>query len=410
MNGDHCNFFGKVPKLHSISVSYRYVQLVFLLLLLLLFFYFLPRGFRRHSGGMYGTGSSSTFSPFQARWFFNAFGSCFKRGRGALVHMFDTELPWAQEATLCRTERSFPIETDCGEFCSAYSILRCDLPLVVYSTSLYVLSCGLVYSAAGLWPYVTCMSVVDSNSVNRVCCSCQEEESCLLSGVGFRVGNPLYCDEACRKGTSGQESTEEEMDEQRCKELRTGCGIHVADIQNWPPGRTCSREDVVNGGCSLCRKPLWCSSDDIGRAEESPMAWMKSYYENLAHVRQCKWKPEDAETFIDTARLFYSSYKHSPDPDIAALNTEINIYVEQSSDEEHASFLESWLGWIFNASTGTEEELHRLYAMREEVGARTGLKRPIFWMHMEKPLSLEKWDENAPCIDLEAPPYNMRVI
>ena len=334
-------------------------------------------------------------------WYRETLLSCF-RDDGLLVHMFEIEGSWIQRALKSSTRRTFPIETDCGPYCSAYSLLRCDLPLVVYSTSGYILSCGLIHNARKLWPFVTCMAVVDSNTANRVCCASQETQT-----TDTPDKEPYCCHMAC--GQSGFTDVSDV-----CKWLRTGCGPHLSDLH-----ATLSEEDAqadtdVACACELCSKPRWCMDEEIKDKDATTgvaAAWLDDFYHNSAHTRQCKFKPEEKEKFQESLAAFYTNYSRFPESEIVALNSEINLYTDQTSDELHAAFLESWLGWTFNATTGTERELQILVTARDHIAAHTGLYRPIFSIAMEQPVSLELWRNHTAraCQNLQAPPYNLTI-
>ena len=360
---------------------------------------------------------------------------CFETS-GCLLHMIDMNSDWLRCVFADRRPpKRFPIETDCGEFCSAFSLLRCDLPLTAYSTSFYVLNSGMVFAAEGMWPHVTCMACLDSNSINRVCCVSQETDN-----GEFSPQDSPYCVSACGESASDNRrpltpttggisnDASERPTTTECRERRSGCGRHLSEIGAYEPTvGLCQSENLAAGFCPLCLdSPLWCSelfslgtTNNTQDAEKESLSleedlltvsarWMHTYYRSAAHVRQCKFKPTEREAFVQTARTLYQEYQKAPEAEIVALNTEVNVYVDPYLG--NSEFLRHWLGWTFNESTGDSENLLRLREARDRLSSYDeSLWRPIFCLHMEAPLSLKLWAHET-CVDLRLPPYNLRVL
>ena len=238
-------------------------------------------------------------------------------GKGVLVHMFDST--WENQVLQDKT-KSFLIDCDCGEDCSAYTLLRADLPLHVYSTLNWILPAGLVFDADALWEYVTCMSIVDSNSVNRICCKAESCESKMP-----------YCTDCKGEACSPEQ-----------KLLKSGCGPHVNDLK----GVGCeSEEQIQSGQCSMCHQPVWCK--DVLKDS----TWLDKYYGLSAHVKQCKFRANEFVDFTNTLTKFADRFQKNKDVEIDAVNAEINIFVEHSKKQE-AAFSKAFLGFLFNTSTG----------------------------------------------------------
>ena len=69
-----------------------------------------------------------------------------------------------------------PLETDCGTWCSAYTYLNEDIPLVPVGYPGFYSSVGFAYEAVPeVWTKMQCAAASDSSSTTRACCTCNEQ-------------------------------------------------------------------------------------------------------------------------------------------------------------------------------------------------------------------------------------------
>ena len=167
------------------------------------------------------------------------------RESGLLLHLIDRHSlrgSWMVEALRgASLVASLPVQTDCGRWCSAMSLLTPEIPLVTFSNFMpgSEMGAGLLFAANHpVWDLVQCAAPTDSTTVTRTCCGCSDPNLC---HGGITGDNPSgYCDEPCTSET--------------CKQLAAGCGMSTHDIPFFHEhGYDCSVDDIKGGRCDLCR-------------------------------------------------------------------------------------------------------------------------------------------------------------
>ena len=293
-----------------------------------------------------------------------------------------------------------------------------------------------------------CASVIDANTANRVCCMCHEAFACPR---GFNVGaSGQYCEDVCEASEVGvcdeSKCTSEgndccapaELGDQMacasgftpkflnqscwgfshatftccrsdweasslCKQLRAGCGVNLHDGMMGQGG--CSSLGVLSGQCGACKKPYWC--DDL-LGTSSSEAWVNRFYYQGTGINQCAWKPNQRDTFVQTARDYLARWQQSPDYSMLTIENEVNIYVGLGAPGVEAALLDSLVGFFYSRTTGNLAQLAQIQQLQARF-ATLGKPLPIFAVTTERHQSLELWDPSLP-LDLTAAPYNLDII
>jgi hypothetical protein len=312
-----------------------------------------------------------------------------------------------------------PVDTDCGRWCAAYSLLTPQLPIALFDVkNAYV----LVHDAGPLFPRAQCAAVVDANTLDRSCCS----NSAFYGTCPWYFPNCFGNDAAgyCAAGTAGSVH----------KALAAGCAAnvhtikdHLDEIRASPSVRaTCDTDGVESGRCAVCREPQWC--DDPGylggshAQSPSPEKWIKRFLNPPRRVaatsgaykgsppewrpgwfvqsRQCRWKPTQKETFIATARQFAQRMQSRGIlEDLPVIENEVNFYVGKGDGGLGAAAMSS-LRAIF-LPRGLTGHWARRRAMQLAAHLRDrGLDIPVYEITIEQRRSLHLWDP-AHDVDLE---------
>lgn len=144
--------------------------------------------------------------------------------------------------TLASTTLPPAVETDCGRWCAATSYLNPQIPFAHFTFRGYSTGLALVFDAnEEMWNNVQCMATTDSSTSTRACCACGEERFCPFDN--FQSDNNGYCHDCTHSAT--------------CRQLAAGCGISVFDVSTGWGDQQCSREEIAEGKCALCTRPLW---------------------------------------------------------------------------------------------------------------------------------------------------------
>ena len=212
----------------------------------------------------------------------------------------------------------FSIDRDCGGSCSAWSLQRKDLPFIVFLKFDFNEpkgwgdeGIGYISDVVKLAPKIVAMAPVDSNSVNRQCCTPGDLWS---RPAGFRESrgkaNPHYCAGSCPEG------------DRDCQAFRAGGAANVWDLMTWGEEGCGTAGDIQGGKCDQCRlghrgAPYWC--DNSGISVESADDWMRLYGDdtslrnfNTLVARQCKFRQEQWDTWIAAIKLLHTTCLQNP--------------------------------------------------------------------------------------------------
>ena len=308
------------------------------------------------------------------------------------------------------------VDRDCGLRCSAFAYLGPQVPVTPFSYIGYQSGVMLAFDAnADLWAHVQCMSVTDSFTSARVCCTCSDRWNCPWN---VDYNERVYCDEPCTTQT--------------CRQLSAGCGISLFDMAGaanggWRVGRRgqtdwgderCDQASVEAGTCNLCKEPVWCDdSSDFGfnGSIATPEDWMTEFFDNdggrAYGSRQCKWKPSQKSQFVDTIKLRFTRRVDTPWPDQDHANpwNEVNFYVDDEGRLEQAMW-DSLVGLVYVRTAGNEYELTKM----RELAAHwqtLGYDVPMFAMNAEDvDGSIDDWHPDELPIDLLQPPFSLEQI
>ena len=175
-------------------------------------------------------------------------------------------------------------------------------------------------AASKLWGAVQCMSSIDSNTEDRVCCGDHRQMARQYATCGLR-----RCGE----------------DEILCRQIKAGCAVQWTAPLHWG---MCSTADIQHGTCAACKRPQWCDDVDGDSTRwphgtiRSGSEWMAAF-SGKAHIQahQCKWKPDQVDQLIGSARAFLHQLQ-AAEPAVAsrtlsrgnvrAINNEVNLYVD----------------------------------------------------------------------------------
>ena len=333
---------------------------------------------------------------------------------GLFVQMFETSEEarrrdgqlWYDRAMAAASAEDWPVNTDCGAYCAAFSLLQKNLPLVKYSAYDAHFTMGMAFRASEeLWEAVQCTAVLDSISASRSCCTCWEDFSCPFSDDWDHSPLPSRTDSAyCREACSGPQV------DALCKQLRAGCGHSLWILKN---EMGCSLWDVAGDDCDLCRTPQWCETS-------TATEWIQRYYSNNPHSRQCKFNPHASgqrSLFVDTARAFYSKSRYTPPHAVAIIENEINMYAGPGDGGLRQKLLDGFVGFVFDRELGTDQHREELEVIATHLESLLQRPVPRFELTFEPPAAgkgiapqLRHWNLAREITDLAAPPYRARLM
>jgi hypothetical protein len=265
----------------------------------------LQRAFKRQAAEFQDSGNSTDTATVQ--WAFDHQGLLLHVIRPSDVERWQQgQKPW------------FSIDRDCGDSCSAWSLQRKDLPFIVFLKFDFNepkgwgdQGIGYISDVVKLAPKIVAMAPVDSNSVNRQCCTPGDFWS---RPAGFRdshgQSNAHYCPGSCPKG------------DRDCQAFRAGGAANIWDLMTWGEEGCGTASEIQGGKCDQCRlghrgAPYWCDNSGIG--VESAEDWMRLYGDdtslrnfNTLIARQCKFRQEQWDTWIASIKLLHKTCLQNP--------------------------------------------------------------------------------------------------
>ena len=325
-----------------------------------------------------------------------------------------------------------PVEADCGEWCAAFSFVSPEVPFVPFGFFQYHSGLMLAFNASdAMWDQVQCMSVTDSFTSARACCTCNDRQNCpfqTFTWWGFE--DPGYCEMSADSCTSDV-----------CKQLAAGCGVNLFDIAGqanvawaWQEDRvgregstdwldqSCTENEVASGMCPLCTVPMWCDDPDSSIGFKSsirtPEDWIDEFFDRdggpAYGARQCKYKPDQRKTFVDTMNLRFTRRSQLPIDfygrhyDHANTWNEVNMYVDPDQAALAQLLWDNLIGLVFVRTAGDDDELS---AMRNLAAHWRELGRdvPMFAMDAEELETVTKWQPGK-TVNLLTPEYNLHQI
>ena len=310
---------------------------------------------------------------------------------------------WKTAALATTSLEQFPVELDCGRWCTAYTLLSPELPVSVFSgdgNDGYGIA--LVHAAGGeLWDnFVQCAAVVDSISAQRSCCACAEQWNCPWKGMD--AADSGYCRAACGGGAPSD----------TCKQLSAGCGVSGWDIRDgkW---NQCSNTSLMSGRCELCMHPLWCDDDSsfgyAGRIK-TEKDWIDEFLYDRTRARQCKFKPSQREQFIrTTTRYLEVMHERNLFGGLPDVENEVNMYVGPGDGGTAAALMRSLVGLVYIRTQGKPSDLDFLKKLGLHMRTQLGLDVPLFGLSAERVRYVEHWRRGVPT-DLLAAPYSLEPI
>ena len=343
-------------------------------------------------------------------------------------HMKTEAYKWFDEA-VSLTQWPPRVETDCGDYCAAFSWLHPKLPITPFSFNGFQTGIMLIFDAnEEMWNEVQCMSVTDCMTSTRACCSCSDPWYCPWPGyteLGFDPGG--YCSFDAPGGKC--------MDD-TCKALAAGCGVSLYDLGNqanglgggqWGrPGNTdwgdqaCNQQDVQSGNCGVCRSPMWCDDENTTLGNwgsiRTPQEWIDEFFDRdggeYFGVRQCRYKGSQHDLFLRTMeRRFEERHKLPFDwlgrqHDHANNWNEVNMYVDKDDPRLAEVVYRNLLGIVYVRPPYGEwpkqrDEVRWLRAHWRSIGVQV----PIFAMDAEELEKVQKWTPGS-LVDLLDPAYN----
>jgi hypothetical protein len=271
---------------------------------------------------------------------------------GFLVHMIgynqvnkwkNNEVPW------------FSIDCDCGTSCSAWSLERKDIPFIVYLSEDYNTKggwddqgIGYISNVLKLNDKIVAMSPIDSNTVNRSCCTPYDQTN---HPAGFDVTgkyNPSYCESTCN---------DDDID---CQANHAGGGVNLYDLSQWKVDGCNTPEEIQNGKCSLCKKggvgaPYWCDNKPFPNINSGD-DWMNQFGYSTGNVsiRQCKFRKENWETWIDSIKLFHDNCQKADKCENSGyyFENEVNLYFNPNKKEKDQKIWNDSIMGIFYLDMG----------------------------------------------------------
>ena len=316
---------------------------------------------------------------------------------------------WLRQTLQATSLRQVRARTDCGPYCSAYSLLLPSLPLMAFGW--YGAGAALLFEASEkVWQHAQCAAVVDSNSANRACCSCWEPEFCpfdVLKQAPYDPGG--YCQAAKPATDASVEGSVPEV----IKALRAGCGHNLRALN---AAGECDGASVRGGTCSACGRPAFC--DDVGGAEYTMATWMRSHFHGGGALQdeQCKWRREQRSAFVATASSFSAALHAAPKSlrpqSPPSFHNEVNLYIGGPGDGGASlDLMEALVGLVSIrnfAGSSRGSELETLQQLASHLRA-LGKNIDVFELTIDE-FGEEhgfQWWRPGEAIDLRAPPYSL---
>ena len=325
---------------------------------------------------------------------------------------------WLWNALVATDRPPNVVERDCGDRCSAMAFLSADLPVTPFSWRGYRSGLMLVFDARPrLWRHhVQCMSTADSFTTSRVCCTCGDPRNCPW-GIPHNEG--VYCSADCDHDPT-------------CKQLAAGCGVSLFDLAHQSNGgdgngavgrrdqtdwgdRGCSEWDVRSGSCAVCRQPYWCNANGTANplgTIRTPQQWNDAFFDNdggrAFGSRQCKWRPSEKQTFIDTMRMRFERRARNDNDDHANVWNEVSFYTPSDASLNNDMW-DSLIGLVYVESAGNDYERRKVLELAAHWRS-LGYDVPTFEMtaeDIEWCCGSQHWRSDQR-VDLTARPYNLR--
>lgn len=124
------------------------------------------------------------------------------------------------------------------------------------------------------------------------------------------------------------------------------------------------------------------------------------------HVQshQCLWKPEQKETFIDTARAFALDARAHGTPTWVAEN-ECNFYVGPDDGGVQAAAMRSLVGIAYLRDIGGPADMEATLSVARHL-RQLGKHVPVFKLSHERRASFDLWQPDRD-VDLADHPYDL---
>lgn len=320
-----------------------------------------------------------------------------------------------------------PVETDCGQYCAAFSYLTPEIPFSPFGFDGYESGIMFVWDAnPTVWSHVQCMSVTDRFTTSRVCCQCSDPLNCPF--YDFGTPNPPYCNANEADGCG---------DDALCKQLAAGCGVSLYDLANQAngldgrghfgrPGNTdwgadaCDEGQILRGECGLCKVPLWCDDEQTSPGFKGTIntstKWVEHFFDRDggAHlgVRQCVWKPSQKQMFVETMNARFKEREKLPRAwdgrrdEHANVWNEVSMYVKPNDRALAQLMWDNLLGVVFLRSVGTDDEeadIQELVSKWRDLGTDV----PMFRLTAEDKNHVRLWHVDEPVDLTDRNTYNL---
>ena len=316
---------------------------------------------------------------------------------------------WLQRALRAKVLKDFPLSRDCGQWCSAFTLLNPRLPISVFGGDFLSIGIGMVFEAnADVWQHVQCTAVIDSNTANRACCACWEPGYCPRWPMDSRDSG--YCAEAFSK----PDGPSQELG----KQLAAGCGMNTITVLNeWSPAgevHQCNEQEVSGGRCSLCQKPQWCDDPDAagfgyGKAS-TPAEWMETFFQKgWLGTKQCRYKRSQRELFVNVTWEYNRRRQQSTDREPTVEN-EVNVFLDAAGSAQ-AAFMHNLVGLVFFRTNGdSSKHVTILQSLRRQL-QELGSDVPIYALTNERAGKLDLWrPDGSDSMHLRVAPYMLEVL
>ena len=164
----------------------------------------------------------------------------------------------------------------------------------------------------------------------------------------------------------------------------------------------------------MCKQPLWCESykgDGISR----PHQWIDAFWRRDAGAafgsRQCKFRPNQTDLFIDTMRLRHTKRRHLPTDwrgihyDNANPWNEVNMYVHPGDHAQQELMFRNLIGLLYLRTSGNDDDLANVRRLHEH-WRQLGRDVPMFAVNAEPLDRVEHWTPEG-SVDLRQWPYGL---